>query len=200
MAKPPLVDAVGFKAAQKAFTQSVMAGSLQTQAQAAKAQATSARPAPRPGAQRAPHKPWLLAKDPARKAELLANMAEDAAPLLEAMNPERRPMVEHRLDMFSQSARRSLDIGSVFYMSALLYPDDHKPGEPNTLETSLAELERVVDYFRSHVAPRAGRTVGGEPEPQPEFGVVLEQRIRPGGPAPVRVGRPGGGGQIRAVP
>ena len=37
----------------------------------------------------------------------------------------------------------SLDIGSVFYMSALLYPDDHKPGEPNALESWLAELERA---------------------------------------------------------
>ena len=77
-----------------------------------------------------------------RKAELLAAMAADAAPRLDGVNPERRPMVEHRLDMFSQSARRSLDIGSVFYMSALLYPDDHQPGQPNTLETWLADLER----------------------------------------------------------
>jgi hypothetical protein len=78
-----------------------------------------------------------------RKAELLAGLSAAAAPLLDALSLERRPMIEHRLDMFSQSARRSLDIGSVFYMSALLYPDDHKPGEPNTLETWLAELERA---------------------------------------------------------
>lgn len=77
-----------------------------------------------------------------RKAELLAGLSGEAAPLLDAMSLERRPMIEHRLGMFSQSARRSLDIGSVFYMSALLYPDDHKPGEPNTLETWLTELER----------------------------------------------------------
>lgn len=78
-----------------------------------------------------------------RKAQLLASLAADAAPSLDGIGLERRPMIEHRLDMFSQSARRSLDIGSVFYMSALLYPDDHKPGEPNTLETWLAELERA---------------------------------------------------------
>lgn len=77
-----------------------------------------------------------------RKAELLASLSANAAPFLDSLSLERRPMIEHRLDMFSQSARRSLDIGSVFYMSALLYPDDHKPGEPNTLETWLAELER----------------------------------------------------------
>lgn len=76
------------------------------------------------------------------KAQLLAGLSAAASPFLDSIGLERRPMIEHRLDMFSQSARRSLDIGSVFYMSALLYPDDHKPGEPNTLETWLAELER----------------------------------------------------------
>lgn len=78
-----------------------------------------------------------------RKAELLAGLSAAASPFLGSVSPERRPMIEHRLDMFSQSARRSLDIGSVFYMSALLYPDDHAPGQPNTLETWLAELERA---------------------------------------------------------
>lgn len=77
------------------------------------------------------------------KAELLAGLSAAAAPFLDSIGMERRPMIEHRLDMFSQSARRSLDIGSVFYMSALLYPDDHKPGEPNTLESWLAGLERA---------------------------------------------------------
>ena len=78
-----------------------------------------------------------------RRAELLAGMAADAAPVLDGVSAERRPMIEHRLDMFSQSARRSLDIGSVFYMSALLYPDDHQPGQPNTLEVWLRDLERA---------------------------------------------------------
>lgn len=77
-----------------------------------------------------------------RKAELLAALSANAAPFLDAVSLTRRPMIEHRLDMFSQSARRSLEIGSVFYMSALLYPDDHQPGQPNTLESWLAELER----------------------------------------------------------
>lgn len=76
------------------------------------------------------------------RAELLANIAANAAPHLDCLPPEIRPMVEHRLDMFAQSARRGLDIGSVFYMSALLYPDDHQPGQPNNLERWLAELER----------------------------------------------------------
>ncbi len=77
-----------------------------------------------------------------RKAELLANLSRDAQPFLTKVGPERLPTIEHRLDMFSQSARRSLDIGSVFYMSALLYPEDHQPGQPNTLEAWLKDLER----------------------------------------------------------
>jgi hypothetical protein len=76
------------------------------------------------------------------KAELLASLSADAAPYLGNLPPEKRPMIEHRLDMFSQSAGRSLEIGSIFYMSALLYPDDHQPGQPNTLEVWLKDLER----------------------------------------------------------
>ena len=41
--------------------------------------------------------------------------------------------------------------------------------------------------------------VEGEPHPQTELGVVLEQRVRPGRAAPVRVGRPRGGRQVAAV-
>lgn len=76
------------------------------------------------------------------KAKLLASLAANAAPHLDDLPLEVRPMIEHRLDMFAQSAQRSLDIGSVFYMSALLYPDDHQPGQPNNLEIWLAELKR----------------------------------------------------------
>ncbi len=41
--------------------------------------------------------------------------------------------------------------------------------------------------------------VGGQPEPQAELGVVLEQRVGPGRPAPLRVGRPRGRGEVAAV-
>lgn len=75
------------------------------------------------------------------KAELLANLATNAAPHLNDLPPEAKSRIEHRLNTFAQSARQSLDIGSVFYMSALLYPDDHQPGQPNTLELWLTELE-----------------------------------------------------------
>ncbi len=77
-----------------------------------------------------------------RKAEILARLAEDAAPLLETVPEPRRPAIAARLQAMSASARRSLELGSVFYMSALLYPEDHRPGTPNDLEKWIAELRR----------------------------------------------------------
>lgn len=76
------------------------------------------------------------------KAHILAGMHTQARPLLEKMPADRREAIEDRLLAFSQSAQRSLEVGSVFFMSALLYPEDHQPGQPNTLEVWLAELER----------------------------------------------------------
>ena len=41
--------------------------------------------------------------------------------------------------------------------------------------------------------------VGGQSHPEAELGVVFEQGVRPGGPAPLGVGRPGRGRQVAAV-
>ncbi|GAB1410134.1 hypothetical protein MASR1M90_12880 [Desulfovibrionales bacterium] len=78
------------------------------------------------------------------KASLLAALPRTAAPHLDAVPMEIRPMAEHRLDMFASSAKRSLEIGSVFFMSALLYPEDHQPGQPNDLERWLHDLEQKL--------------------------------------------------------
>lgn len=79
-----------------------------------------------------------------RKAEILAEMHSQAGPALTTAPATRRKALEDRLYAFSGSARRSLDLDSVFYMSALLYPEDHQPGQPNTLEVWLADLEREM--------------------------------------------------------
>ena len=50
--------------------------------------------------------------------------------------------IRERLEEFAQGAENSLAIGSTFYMSALLYPDEHQPGEPNNLQLLIAELKR----------------------------------------------------------
>ena len=74
------------------------------------------------------------------KAALLASIADDAASLVDALPAPERNRVREILGSFSANARTSLRIGSVFYMSALLYPDDHKEGEPNNLEKLVASL------------------------------------------------------------
>jgi hypothetical protein len=74
------------------------------------------------------------------KAQLLASLAEDARPLVLALPEQRADEADTQLEAFSMSAGNALRIGSVFYMSALLYPDDHKKGEPNNLEIFAAEV------------------------------------------------------------
>lgn len=49
--------------------------------------------------------------------------------------------IEDRLAAFSQGAAIALSLDSLFYMSALLYRDDHKPGEPDKLEVFIEELK-----------------------------------------------------------
>lgn len=68
------------------------------------------------------------------KATLLSRMDRDAENLVAGIEDDAlRDAATHALHRFSNSARNSLRIGSVFYMSALLYPDDHKAGEPDNL-------------------------------------------------------------------
>lgn len=74
------------------------------------------------------------------KAELLATIAAEAAPLATALGRGLSDAAAERLGGFSHNAAMSLKVGSVFFMSALLYPDEHKPGEPNNLELLAAEV------------------------------------------------------------
>lgn len=74
------------------------------------------------------------------KAESLCALAKDAAPELAALPENLREPILNGLMRFSQSAATSLKIGSVFYMSALLYPDDHKAGEPDNLALFIDRL------------------------------------------------------------
>ncbi|SDK76914.1 hypothetical protein SAMN05660337_1168 [Maridesulfovibrio ferrireducens] len=76
-----------------------------------------------------------------QKAILLASLADNFASLDEPLSAEERTVVQERVGRFSLSASKALEIGSVFFMSALLYPDDHKDGDKNDLE-SFAEKVR----------------------------------------------------------
>lgn len=81
------------------------------------------------------------------KATLLANLAKDAEIHTAALSGPLRQAVMPELDRFSQNARNALGIGSVFYMSALLYPDDHTAGQPDNLLKFIDHLESKGEAF-----------------------------------------------------
>lgn len=83
-----------------------------------------------------------------QKAELLASMADDAKPMLEFLPGEQRFNLAMALENFSASARMSLRLNSIFYMGALLYPDDHQKGEPDNLIRCIDRMEKEGPDFR----------------------------------------------------
>lgn len=83
-----------------------------------------------------------------QKAELLASMADDAKPMLEFLPGEQRFNLAMALENFSSSARMALRLNSIFYMGALLYPDDHQKGEPDNLILCIGRMEKEGPDFR----------------------------------------------------
>ena len=86
-----------------------------------------------------------------KKKELifLQSMAEDAKPLLAPLPGEARFNFALALESFSASARMSLRLNSVFYMSALLYPDNHRPGQPDNLTLCIERMEKLgLDFTK----------------------------------------------------
>ncbi|OBQ54071.1 hypothetical protein SP90_06290 [Halodesulfovibrio spirochaetisodalis] len=77
------------------------------------------------------------------KARVLAGLAQRARPITKKMPEEDAAPLQHMLNKFSQSAATSLRIGSPFYMSALLYPQDHQQGQPNDLEIFIEQLRQM---------------------------------------------------------
>ncbi len=75
-----------------------------------------------------------------QKARLLQHLPDTLAPVTKNLPETVREPVEERLERFSSSAANSLRIDSVFYMYALLYPEDYTEGEPNDLERFIMEL------------------------------------------------------------
>lgn len=76
-----------------------------------------------------------------RKAMKLSGLAGEAEVLTKSVKAE----VAERIERFSLSAAQSLAVGSVFFMSALLYPDNYKEGEPNDLESFAAEVRVMAN-------------------------------------------------------
>ena len=78
------------------------------------------------------------------KAELLAGLETSGAPHLACLPGRLREKTRDGLRRFASSAENALSINSVFYMSALLYPEDYKEGEPNDLERFRDELRAAL--------------------------------------------------------
>ncbi|SDB35976.1 hypothetical protein SAMN05660653_01692 [Desulfonatronum thiosulfatophilum] len=76
------------------------------------------------------------------KAEVLQYLPKTMGSFVEQLPLEEREEINYRLDKFSMSASTALKLDSIFYMSALLYPEDYREGEPNDLERFISELER----------------------------------------------------------
>lgn len=75
-----------------------------------------------------------------QKAEMLSSLYADSLPVLTRLpDTDKTNIIKDALYSFAANASTALQLDSVFYMSALLYPDDHVPGTPNNLELFIAE-------------------------------------------------------------
>ena len=75
-----------------------------------------------------------------QKATLLASLEDKTASLVALLpSTDHTNAMQERLAQFSKSASNALQLNSVFYMSALLFPEDHKDGTPNDLDLFITD-------------------------------------------------------------
>lgn len=84
------------------------------------------------------------------KARLLASLEEAGEEYLDGLPEQLQKQAGHRLHRFSASARNALRLDSIFYMSALLYPEDHKPGRPDDLQVFIRRLRDEGEHYTLH--------------------------------------------------
>lgn len=75
-----------------------------------------------------------------QKAQFLEELPEEAEKHMRGIHDDDAAFVAKRLSKFSRNASQALELDSVFYMYALLYPENHQEGDPNDLDTFVAEL------------------------------------------------------------
>lgn len=69
------------------------------------------------------------------KADLLASLNDKAQPYLDEIDDDDAlDYAERGFSTYSYNANKAIELDSVFYMSALLFPVDHKAGERHNLE------------------------------------------------------------------
>lgn len=74
------------------------------------------------------------------KAKFLASLDRLGQAFLPTLPKNRQADAADRLRRFSGSATTAISLNSVFYMSALLYPEDYVQGNPNDLEVFMSDL------------------------------------------------------------
>ena len=80
-----------------------------------------------------------------QKAMFLQALPEEAEIYMDVLPDNIANKAGARLDRFAASASRALEIDSVFFMYALLYPEDHQKGLPNDLEAFTAEIAALAE-------------------------------------------------------
>jgi len=80
-----------------------------------------------------------------QKAMLIIDLESEVDDPLAALDPGLSRRISGGLSRFAASAERGLGLESLFYLSALLYPQDHVEGEMNDLENFIEALEQGLE-------------------------------------------------------
>jgi hypothetical protein len=75
-----------------------------------------------------------------QKTWLLLELPETLEPLLAGIEKKKADNIRGKLRNFARRAKPAMELGSPFYMSALLYPEDHRDGAQNDLELFIERL------------------------------------------------------------
>ena len=76
------------------------------------------------------------------KTTVLMELPDTLEPLLDDLDGEVRSEIQAGLEDFARRAGQALGLSSLFYMSALLYPDEYVEGDRNDLEKFIDRFER----------------------------------------------------------
>jgi len=74
------------------------------------------------------------------KTWLLLELPETLEPLLAGVEKKKAEKIRDKLKNFARRAEPPLELGSPFYMSALLYPEDYREGAKNDIELFIERL------------------------------------------------------------
>ena len=77
------------------------------------------------------------------KAFLLMELPEMAASFLEKIERDAARDIRFVLNDFARRAGQAMELSSLFYLSALLYPDDYREGDKNDLEKFIRSLKET---------------------------------------------------------